>query len=198
VQLHLIDRSYDLDRTKQQFDVLWDDEPSAEADTVSIITAFKVPDGAIRNVVRPCTFGMILEQAEIVEDAVNKALKKIMGQAFLSGISAGMRASEGAHTADLIYKATCEAIATPVDDEAITPIMRFFQGDVTEFVKILSILLSRVRIEGFVRGWRLTGCAEIDTNQWLSTQDFTPPHGEKRSDKKESNGPLADNKDQRP
>ena len=198
MKLHLIDRSHTRDRTQQQFDVLWDDEPDKEEDTVSFVFSFEFPNRALRDVIRPCIYDMHPEQAEIIEEKVTKALKKVMGQAFLSGVSAGMDASEGKHTADLIYKATCNAIATPVCDEAITPIMQFYRGDVTEFIKHLSILLSRLRIEGFIRGWRISGQAQVDTAQWLMAQDFTPPEGKKTKRPKKPNGPIADKRERHP
>lgn len=189
MKLFVVDRSLAKDRSKLQFDVVWEgvvykaskekggrQETSVQDDdTVDLISPFSPPKRLVRRILHACTIGLAGDSLVLIEDNSKRALIKTMGQAFLSGFCDGYREQDLRHTAAAVFQAT----ATSVSDDAITPILKYYKGDPTELVRLLSRLLSHIRVEGFVNGWRIfiadTGGQEPDTRQWLMTQqDFTP------------------------
>ncbi len=89
LKLYLIDRSVPPDRSKKQFDVVWDDVQTSDDETIELITSFEPTRHPIRHLLRACIFGKGKEDQEKTEDETKKALRKAMGQAFLGGFCDG-------------------------------------------------------------------------------------------------------------
>ena len=178
MKLYLLDLSHNQDRSRHQFDISWEGVRSKDDDTIEIITQYSPPEDPINRILTTCTSG--LKQTELIEteEFILNALRKLMAYAFLSGFSSGYQEQRPENTAQYVYQITAKAIQVAVSDDPITRILNYYNGDPTEFIRLLSLLLSEIRIEGFIMGWRIyikdSGGREPDTKQWLLSQAFTP------------------------